>query len=99
MPKQFKSDDNIVDMIQGIIRITKEARQRRMSIPTDPREIHRRANAIRAQIEADKEEQREKDQIRKDLDLIRFHNRVTQSHDKPRPSVRLYRLIKEILKP
>mgnify|MGYP003704530573 CR=1 FL=1 len=60
------------------------ARQRLLKIPTDPKEIHRRADLIRARLAAERRLGRlaeiEKKKIREDLDLIKFDAAVKESN-------------------
>lgn len=82
MPRKFNDDDDFVQLCTKIYHTIKDLRQRNMAIPTDPKEIHRRANLIRERIEAEKETQRELDQIKKDLDLIRFDHNIRAAQPK-----------------
>ena len=51
-----------------------------MKTPTDPKEIHRRAEIIRLKLDQARKEAKERakldDQIKKDLDLIEFDRRI-----------------------
>lgn len=53
-------------------KIIKGIYQKSKKIPTDPDEIHRRADEIRARLAKERAAQREKDRLQEDLDLIIF---------------------------
>ena len=59
-----------------------------MEIPTDPKEIHRRADEIRARLKAERERQKEIDRINEDLRLIEFDLTVRKSIPKREPPIR-----------
>ena len=58
------------------------ARQRLMKMPTDPKEIHRRADLIRERLKAEKRlarlEAEERGKLKENLDLIDFDMRMRQ---------------------
>ncbi|MDC8437976.1 MAG: hypothetical protein LV468_03120 [Candidatus Nitrosotenuis sp.] len=86
--RRFQNDDNAFEMLSKMYRYIKEQRQRRMEIPTDPKEIHRRADEIRARLKAERERQKEIDRINEDLRLIEFDLTVRKSIPKREPPIR-----------
>lgn len=63
--------------IKKLIQSIKDFKQKRMIIPTDPKEIKRRANLIRLEIQKQKNQRLELSELNKDLDLIKYHARIT----------------------
>lgn len=86
--KRFKSDADIFELSAQIYHSIKDYRQRRMLIPTDPKEIHRRANEIRARLEAERLKAKEQEKINEDLRLIRFDQQIRQAQPKHEPPIR-----------
>ena len=71
---------SIIDKVLGPYYLIYDTRQRLMKIPTDPKEIHRRADIIRARLRAERRlgklEAIERVQLHKDLSLIKFDQAV-----------------------
>ena len=86
--RQTRKNEDIIQLSRRIYRFVKEQRQRRMEIPTDPKEIHRRADEIRARLKAERERQREIDRINEDLRLIEFDLTVRKARPKREPPLR-----------
>lgn len=91
--KQFNNNDNFITICKRLYDFSKSARQRRLKIPTDPKEIHRRADLIRAQLEADKRRAWENRKIQEDLALIKFDAQMKEANKKEN-----WRLVKKIIK-
>lgn len=83
--KREQHQDPIVKIVKDTYTFFKDTRQKRMEIPTDPKEIHRRANEIRERLAKERAEQREKDRIYEDLRLIEFDLKMRQAKPKKEP--------------